>query len=82
MLGYAVLVQLAAEPVAGAAARGAAAVAAAAAAVAAGGRRDEAARAAARTEIEAAWQGPTVASLLRAIGATEAAGYRDRIQPS
>ena len=40
-----------------------------------------AARATARKDIEAAWQGPSVASLLRAIGATEAAGYRDRIEP-
>ena len=80
MLGYAVLVQLAAEPVAGGrGARGGAGAAAAAA-----DRRaaaTEAARAAARKDLEAAWQGPSVASLLRAIGATEAAGYRDRIQP-
>ena len=34
----------------------------------------ENARAAARKDIEAAWQGPSVASLLRAIGATEASG--------
>ena len=80
ILGYAVLVQLAAEPVAGGrGARGGGG----------GGRggrgqgaaATEAARAAARKDIEAAWQGPSVASLLRAIGATEAAGYRDRIQP-
>ena len=79
ILGYAVLVQLAAEPVAGGrGARGGG-----------GGRggrgqpaaASEAARAAARKDIETAWQGPSVASLLRAIGATEAAGYRDRIQP-
>ena len=81
ILGYAVLVQLAAEPVAlgrgargggGGGGRGGRGQAAAA---------SEAARAAARKDIEAAWQGPSVASLLRAIGATEAAGYRDRIQP-
>ncbi len=80
ILGYAVLVQLAAEPVAlgrgarggGGGGRGGRGQAAAA---------SEAARAAARKDIEAAWQGPTVASLLRAIGATEAAGYRERIQP-
>ncbi len=76
------LVQLAAEPVAlgrgarggggGGGGRGGRGPAAAA---------SEAARAAARKDIEAAWQGPSVASLLRAIGATEAAGYRDRIQP-
>jgi putative heme-binding domain-containing protein len=78
ILGYAVLLQIAAEPVAGGrGGRG-------------GGRGGrggppaaaiEAARSAARKDIDAAWQGPAVASLLRAIGATEAAGYRDRIQP-
>ena len=81
ILGYAVLVQLAAEPVAlGRGARGGGG--------GGGGRggrgqaaASEAARAAARKDIEAAWQGPSVASLLRAVGATEAAGYRDRIQP-
>jgi putative membrane-bound dehydrogenase-like protein len=80
ILGYSVLLQIAAEPVAGArGGRGGGG----------GGRGGrggpsaaaiEAARAAARKDIDAAWQGPSVASLLRAIGATEAAGYRDRIQ--
>jgi putative heme-binding domain-containing protein len=78
VLGYAVLLQLAAEPVAGRGGRGGG-----------GGGRGrggpsggtmEAARATARKEIESAWQGPSVPSLLRAIGATEAAGYRDRIE--
>jgi putative membrane-bound dehydrogenase-like protein len=78
ILGYAVLLQLAAEPVAGRGGRGAGG--------GRGGRGQfaaaaEAARAEARKEIEAAWQGPSVAGLLRAIGATEAAGYRERIQP-
>ena len=72
ILGYAVLVQLAADPVA-AAGRGGR-----------GGRGGQAAietaRATARKEIEAAWQGPNVPSLLRAIGATEAVGYTDRVQ--
>ena len=80
ILGYAVLLQLAAEPVAGGRGRrggggggpggrgGPSAVAI------------ENARAAARKDIESAWQGPSVASLLRAIGATQASGYRDRIQ--
>jgi putative heme-binding domain-containing protein len=82
ILGYAVLLQLAAEPVAGGRGRrggggGGGGF---------GGRGGpsstaiENARAAARKDIEAAWQGPSVASLLRAIGATEAVGYRDRIQ--
>ena len=79
ILGYSVLLQLAAEPVAtGRGARGG------------GGRGGrggpsaaaiESARATARTDIDAAWQGPSVASLLRAIGATEATGYADRVQP-
>jgi putative heme-binding domain-containing protein len=79
ILGYSVLLQLAAEPVAtGRGARGG------------GGRGGrggpsaaaiEAARATARKDIEAAWQGPSVASLLRAVGATEATGYADRVQP-
>ena len=79
ILGYSVLLQLAAEPVAtGRGARGG------------GGRGGrggpsavaiESARATARKDIEAAWQGPSVASLLRAIGATEATGYADRVQP-
>jgi putative heme-binding domain-containing protein len=79
VLGYAVLLQLGAEPVAGRGGRGAGG----------GGRGGrgqsaaaaDAARAVARKEIEAAWEGPRLPSLLRAIGATEAAGYRDRIQP-
>jgi putative heme-binding domain-containing protein len=80
ILGYAVLLQLASEPAAGArGGRGGAG----------GGRGGrgqgaaaiEAARATARKDIEAAWQGSSVASLLRAIGATEAGGYRDRIEP-
>ncbi len=41
----------------------------------------KAARAEARKDIEAAWQGQSVANLLWAIGATEAVGYRERIQP-
>ena len=82
VLAYAVLMQLATEPAAAARAGGR------------GARRwrgrtrprranpaaIEAARTEARAAIEAAWTGPGVASLLRAIGATEAAGYRDRIQ--
>ena len=84
ILGYSVLLQLAAEPVAtGRGARGGGG----------GGRGGrgsrggpsaaaiESARATARKDIDAAWQGPSVASLLRAIGATEATGYADRIQP-
>ena len=82
ILGYAVLLQLAAEPAAGGRGRrggggGGGGF---------GGRGGpsataiENARAAARKDIETAWQGPSVASLLRAIGATEAAGYRNRIQ--
>ena len=81
ILGYSVLLQLAAEPVAtGRGARGGGG----------GGRGGrggpsaaaiESARATARKDIDAAWQGPSVASLLRAIGATEATGYADRVQP-
>jgi len=78
ILGYAVLLQLAAEPVAGRGGRGAFG--------GRGGRGQspaaaEAARAEARQDIEAAWQGQSVANLLWAIGATEAVGYRERIQP-
>jgi len=82
ILGFAVLLQLAAEPAAGGGRRGGRG--------GGGGGRGgrgqaaaaiEAARAGARKDIEAAWQGPSVASLLRAIGATESAGYRDRIEP-
>jgi putative heme-binding domain-containing protein len=81
ILGYSVLLQLAAEPAAGARGRrggGGGGM---------GGRGGpsaaaiETARAAARKDIEAAWQGPSVASLLRAIGITQAVGYGDRIQP-
>ncbi len=83
ILGYSVLIQLAAEPVAtGRGARGGGG--------GGGGRGGrggpsaaaiESARATARKDIDAAWQGPSVASLLRAIGATEATGYADRVQP-
>ena len=82
VLGYAVLVQLAAEPAAGRGARGG---------QGGGGRGRggrgqnqaavESARADARAAIESAWSGSTTASLLHAIGLTEAPGYGDRIQP-
>ncbi|HET7217476.1 MAG TPA: c-type cytochrome, partial [Vicinamibacterales bacterium] len=84
ILGYAVLLQLAAEPPAGRGARGGGG--GPPAGRGRGGRglapaAVEAARADARAAIESAWTGPTVASLLRAIGLTEAPGYGDRIQP-
>jgi putative membrane-bound dehydrogenase-like protein len=75
VLGYAVLLQLAAEPAGGRrggrGGRGGRGQSAAA---------QERARAEARAAIESAWAGPAAASLLRAIGLTEAPGYGDRIQ--
>jgi putative heme-binding domain-containing protein len=81
ILGYAVLLQLAAEPTAGRGARGAPP-----GGRGRGGRRvrqaaAEEARTDARAAIENAWTGSTTASLLHAIGLTDAAGYGDRIQP-
>jgi putative membrane-bound dehydrogenase-like protein len=75
VLGYAVLLQLAAEP--SGAARGGRG--------GRGGRGQnaaalEAARVEARSAIDAAWSSPSVAALLRAIGLTQATGYGDRIQ--
>jgi putative membrane-bound dehydrogenase-like protein len=76
VLGYAVLLQLAAEPAAGGrgargGGRGGRGQGAAAA---------DAARAEARTAVDAAWSGASVAALVRAIGLTQASGYTARIQ--
>jgi putative heme-binding domain-containing protein len=82
-LGFAVLLQLAADPPAGRGGR-----AGGRAGGGGGGGRGrggvtpevvEAARAEARTIIDAAWSGPAAASLVWAVGRTGAARYRDRI---
>ena len=79
-LGFAVLLQLAADPPAGRGGRGRAG--------GGGGGRGrggvnaevvDRARAEARTIIDAAWAGPTAASLVWAVGRTGAVRYRDRI---
>ncbi len=78
VLGYAVLVQLAADQ--GARGRGAPG------GRGGGGRGQnpaaaEAARTEARAAIDSAWGSTSVDTLLRAIGLTEAPGYAERIQP-
>jgi putative heme-binding domain-containing protein len=78
VLGYAVLLQLAAEPAAGRGGRGGGG---------GGGGRGrgasqadaEAARTQARAAIDSGWASPSSPSLLRAIGLTQASGYGDRV---
>ncbi len=84
-LGYVVLLQLAADPPV---ARGGGAAAGRGGGGGGRGRGGAAAEAtiqAARTEarqvIDAAWTGPNVTSLVWAVGRTQAARYRDRVEP-
>jgi putative heme-binding domain-containing protein len=84
MLGYAVLLQLAADPPAARGGRGGGGAPAAGGGGGGRGRGQgaaavDAARAEARQVIDAAWTSPSAASLVWAVGRTGATRYRDRI---